>query len=81
MGASIKRIRDNWDVKPTRDNKGLTLTLKLIVYDNDLFQLDGVPLNDSRKGHDREQGWVVSNMVIGETVEEFRKEVRKRRGE
>jgi hypothetical protein len=81
MGASIKRIRADWDVQQTKQDKGLTLTLRLTAYDNGMFTLDGVPLNDSAKGYDLEQGWVTVSMVIAETLDEFRKDVRKRRNQ
>lgn len=80
MPASIDRIRRTWDVAPTRDDKGLTLTLRMTAYDNGIM-LDGVPINDSSKGYDAVHGWVGAQMVMAETINEFRKAVQERERE
>jgi len=43
--ASIKRIRECWNVKPTPRDKGLTLTVKVTAYDNGMVEVDGIPIN------------------------------------
>jgi hypothetical protein len=43
MPASIRRIRDSWNVKPTARDKGLTLTIKVTAYDNGMVEVDGIP--------------------------------------
>ena len=37
MPGSLKRIRDEMDVKPTPRDKGLTLTLRVTAYDNGMI--------------------------------------------
>ncbi len=44
MPASLKRIRENMKVQPTRENKGLTLTLTVVAYDNGIIEVDGIPM-------------------------------------
>lgn len=43
MPGTLKRIRDEMDVKPTPRGKGLTLTLRVTAYDNGMIEVDGVP--------------------------------------
>jgi hypothetical protein len=45
MPGTLKRIRDEMDVKPTPRDKGLTLTLRITAYDNGMIAVDGVPIN------------------------------------
>ncbi len=53
MAASLERIRNSMDVKPTPENKGMILTLRLKAYDNGMIELDGIPINDRGKEHRR----------------------------
>jgi hypothetical protein len=71
--ASIKRIRESWNVKPTARDKGLTLTLKVTAYDNGMVEVDGIPINVEPK-YDQGQGWLGAADVITTTLNEFRKE-------
>jgi hypothetical protein len=71
--ASIKRIRESWNVKPTARDKGLTLTLKVTAYDNGMVEVDGIPINVEPK-YDQGHGWLGAADVITTTLSEFRKE-------
>lgn len=46
--ASIKRIRESWNVKPTPRDKGLTLTVKVTAYDNGMVEVDASLSTSSR---------------------------------
>ena len=78
MPASIKRIRESWNVKPTARNKGLTLTVKVTAYDNGM--VDGIPIN-VEPNYDQGHGWLGAADVITTTLNEFRKEASARRRE
>ena len=78
MPASLNRIRETMDVKPTPRDKGLHLTLNLIAYDNGMIQLDGVPINVS-PGYDLVDGWLGAVEVAVATINEFRRQVVDRR--
>jgi hypothetical protein len=80
MPASLNRIRETMDVKPTPRNKGLTLTLKLTAYDNGMLELDTVPLNDHNNDDDV-TGWLAAAEVITATLNEFHRQVTARAGE
>jgi hypothetical protein len=58
MPASIKRIREFWNVKPTARDKGLTLTLKVTAYDNGMVEVDASPSTSSRTMTKVLAGWV-----------------------
>ncbi len=61
MPASLNRTREA-DGRPAhRRNKGLVLTMRLIAYDNGMLTLDGAPLNDHTRDHDRADAWLVRN--------------------
>jgi hypothetical protein len=72
MGASVQRLRQEMDVKPTPRDKGLTLTLRVTAYDSGLLELDGVPITT-------EQGWLGVSVVTAQTLEEFQRQVQARR--
>jgi hypothetical protein len=76
--ASLERIRDSMDVQPTPEDKGLALTLRLVVYDNGIFQLDGIPLNSHSHPHSQVVGWVGAAEVIARTISEFSRQVAQR---
>jgi hypothetical protein len=57
MPASIKRIRESWNVRPTARDKGLTLTLKVTAYDNGMIEVDGIPIN-VEPAYDQGHGWL-----------------------
>jgi hypothetical protein len=78
MPASIKRIRESWNVKPTARDKGLTLTIKVTAYDNGMVEVDGIPINVA-PDYDAGGGWLGAADVITTTLSELRKESRKRR--
>ena len=80
MPASIKRIRESWNVKPTARNKGLTLTVKVTAYDNGMVEVDGIPIN-VEPNYDQGHGWLGAADVITTTLNEFRKEASARRRE
>lgn len=73
MPASIKRIRESWNVKPTARNKGLTLTVKVTAYDNGMVEVDGIPINVGPH-YDQGDGWLGAADVITTTLNEFRKD-------
>jgi hypothetical protein len=78
MPASIKRIRESWNVRPTARDKGLTLTLKVTAYDNGMIEVDGIPIN-VEPAYDQGHGWLGAADVITTTLNEFRKDVVVRR--
>lgn len=78
MPASIKRIRESWNVKPTARDKGLTLTLKVAAYDNGMVAVDGIPIN-VEPNYDQGHGWLGAADVITTTLNEFREDVAARR--
>lgn len=57
MPGTLKRIRNEMDVKPTPRDKGLTLMLRITAYDKGVIAVDGVPINQCgaclRSGHGR----------------------------
>jgi len=67
------------DVKPTPQDKGLALTIRLVAYDNGMIQLDGVPIND-QADYDQATGWLGAAEVVVATMNEFRRQVDARRG-
>lgn len=78
MPASIERIRDSWNVKPTARDKGLTLTIKVTAYDNGMVEVAGIPINESPE-YDQGAGWLGAASVITSTLGEFRKDSTARR--
>lgn len=78
MPASIKRIRESWNVKPTTRDKGLTLTVKVTAYDNGMVEVDGIPIN-VEPNYDQGHGWLGAVDVITTTLSEFRKDATARR--
>jgi hypothetical protein len=78
MPASIKRIRESWNVAPTARDKGLTLTIKVTAYDNGMVEVDGIPINEN-PDYDQGGGWLGAADVITTTLNEFRKDSKKRR--
>lgn len=78
MPASIKRIRESWNVKPTARDKGLTLTVKVAAYDNGMVEVDGIPIN-AEPSYDQGHGWLGAADVITTTLNEFRKDGAARR--
>lgn len=82
MGASINRIREEMNVTPTAQDKGITLTLTVTAYDNGLVAVNGTPIN-CNPHYDQGHGWLGAVEVISATLGEFRKLAsarRKRRG-
>jgi hypothetical protein len=79
MAASIKTVREKMDVEPTRDNKGLTCTLRITAYDNGLVSVDGRPVS---MGNTRDPAldWLHANEVISIALAEFYHQVAQRRG-
>lgn len=80
MPASIKRIRESWNVKQTARDKGLTLTIRVTAYDNGMVEVDGIPINVEPK-YDQGHGWLGAVDVITTTLQEFRKDSEKRKAE
>jgi nitrogenase molybdenum-iron protein alpha/beta subunit len=78
MPASLERIRKSMDVAPTAQDKGLTLTLRITAYDNGMVQLDGIPIND-HVDYDQVVGWTGALEVLTATVNEFQRQVTKRK--
>jgi hypothetical protein len=78
MPASIKRIRESWNVKPTPRDKGLTLTVKVTAYDNGMVEVDGIPIN-VEPNYDQGHGWLGAADVITTILNEFRKDAAARR--
>lgn len=76
MGASLERIRESMNAKPTPKGKGLVLELRLVAYDNGLIELDGIPINvkDKSGSADAAQGWLGAASVALETINEFRRQ-------
>ena len=48
MPASLETVRAMMKVDPTRDDKGLILTLTVTAYDNGMIMVDGRPINDAQ---------------------------------
>ncbi|MGN9805591.1 hypothetical protein [Micromonospora sp. L32] len=80
MPASLDRIRKSMHVEPTKQNKGLTLTLVVTAYDNGMVMLDGIPIN-AAPDYDQAEGWLVTAEVAVSTINEFRRQVSKRQAE
>lgn len=78
MPATGDRIRKAMTVAPTTQDKGLTLTIKVTAYDNGMVQVDGVPINEAPT-YDQAEGWLAAAEVAVSTINEFRKQVNKRR--
>jgi hypothetical protein len=56
----------------------LVLTIKVVAYDNGMVEVDGIPINES-PDYDQGGGWLGATDVITTTLNEFRKESKKRR--
>ena len=78
MPASLDRIRESMTVQPTPKDKGLQLTLRLVAYDNGMIQLDGIPIN-AAPAYDDVDGWLSAAEVALATINEFRRQVVRRR--
>lgn len=78
MGATIERLRDEMNVKPTAQDKGLVLTITVTAYDNGMIAVNGTPIN-CQPTYDQGQGWLGAAEVILSTMGEFRKVVGARR--
>jgi hypothetical protein len=64
------------NVKPTAQNKGLELTLRVTAYDNGMVQVDGVPINDIVNDRDPSaHGWLGAAEVAVLIISEFRRQV------
>lgn len=81
MGATPPRIRKDWDVQRSPDDKGWVLTMKVTAYDSGMISVDGTPINKGRTGtFDPAHGWLGAADVGTSIINEFRKfVVRKRR--
>lgn len=73
MPATLKRIRETMQVKPTARDKGLTLTLTVTAYDIGMIEVDGVPMASP------ETGWLDAAEVVVTTLNEFHRQAAKRR--
>jgi hypothetical protein len=80
MPPTVQRIKDSMKVRPTPQDKGLTLTITVTGYDNGMVQVDGVPINVA-PDYDQGEGWLVAAEVVVSTINEFRKQVARRRKE
>lgn len=78
MPESLKRIRDEMDVKPAPRDKGLILTLRVTAYDNGMIAVDGVPINESPV-YDPGHGWLGAAETVLLTLSEFRRQAEARR--
>jgi hypothetical protein len=78
MPASLDRIRESMTVQPTPRDKGLQLTLSLVAYDNGMIQLDGIPINVA-PDYGNGEGWLGAAEVAIATINEFRRQVERRR--
>ncbi len=79
MAASLKTVREKMDVEPTKDNKGLTYTLRVTAYDNGLISVDGRPVSMGNMPIDSALGWLQASEVIGIALTEFYRQVSKRK--
>ena len=77
MPASLDRIRRSMSVEPTRRDKGLVLTLRVVAYDNGMVEVDGIPIN-AGPPYDDVDGWLGATDVITTTLREFRNLARAR---
>ena len=73
MPATLKRIREEMNVRPTRGEKGLTLTIRVTAYDNGMVAVDGVPINES-PSYEQGHGWLGAAETITITLSEFRRQ-------
>ncbi len=76
MPASLTRIRKSMKVEQT--DKGASLTLRLVAYDNGLVTLDGIPINKLGRDHPA-AGWTGAMEVMAGHVNEFQRVFAKRR--
>jgi hypothetical protein len=67
MAASLETVREKMKVEPTRDDKGLTLTLTITAYDNDVLMVDGRPVSTVDPAH----SWLSAHEVMGIAMSEF----------
>ena len=79
MPASNDRIRRTMKVKPTKQDDGLELTLRVVAHDNGLVSVDGVPINHIARDRDPSaHGWLGAAETAVLTISEFRRQVDKR---
>ncbi|MGY2905254.1 hypothetical protein [Bradyrhizobium sp. URHC0002] len=76
MPASLETVRAMMKVDPTRDDKGLILTLTVTAYDSGMMMVDGRPINEAQ---DPTLGWVGANEVIGTAMTEFYRQTQARK--
>jgi hypothetical protein len=76
MPATLKSIRENTSIKPTREDKGLQMTITVTAYDNGLVQVDGRPINESLRsgGYDAAHGWLGAAEHVVLKLSEFRRQ-------
>ena len=80
MAASLKTVREKMDVEPTKDNKGLTYTLRVTAYDNGLISIDGRIVSSGKIKRDNALGWLQASEVISIALTEFYRHAAKRQG-
>jgi hypothetical protein len=76
MPATLKSIRENTDIGPTPEDKGLQMTITVTAYDNGLVQVDGRPINQSLPsgGYDQGHGWLGAAEHVVLKLGEFRRQ-------
>jgi len=78
MPGTLDRIRQSMTVTPTKQDKGLTLTVRITAYDNGMIEVDGIPINES-PNYDSGHGWMGASEIVISTLAEFRRQAEKRR--
>jgi hypothetical protein len=59
MPATLKSIRENTDIRPTPEDKGLLMIITVTAYDSGLVKVDGRPINQAVPGgYDQGHGWL-----------------------
>lgn len=60
MPATLKSIRENTDIGPTPEDKGLQMIITVKAYDNGLITVDDRPINQAvpSGGYDQGHGWL-----------------------
>lgn len=74
---SVSYIRQLVDAKPTPNDKGLEMTIKIVAYDRGIVNVNANAIGQNRNDNQ----WLSVNRCIGQMLEEFGAQVAKRQDE
>lgn len=75
--SAITSIRENLNIRPTEQDKGLILDLEVRAYDNGIIQINGRPVQNDPANP--ATAWLEASSLIAMSLSEFQRESFKRR--